>query len=850
MTTLEGRVDEAGPAHEAIDDQVIDDAAIRAALADMLYAHPGIGVSAATVDGRIVHHDEIFAALLGRPGEDLRGLTYDDFLEGPDWTGLSKRIDRLEADHLDQANGYRRAGRPDGSTVWLGTTGRLVRMPGRAQPFVVCLIRDATQEVRLHDAAEAEAERTRRAASELEQAESEHLEVMDRSPAATIVHAGYRICYANRAALALFGARDLDELTAHPLIDLIHPESRAVAAARIAALEAGSLPADEPPDLRLLRLDGSEFLGRPAGTHRMWQGRPTIQVTITDVTAARRAELTLAAREQFHTEILDSMATSTAVLDAAGRVLSFNRAWSHFVVRLGRPDAAEVGTDFLELCRTENSRNSAGAWALADGLRAMLDGDEDRLSMDIEVSYADGDSAWFSVSVTPLTGPDGGVVVSLTDISERKAFEDELGRQATHDPLTGLPNRLLLQDRLERAVAAQSRRASCVAVLFVDIDNFKLVNDSYGHEAGDAVLLEVARLLDDAMRPTDTVARFGGDEFVVVVEEVTETAAVVALAERILSVLGGSYAVSATAVTLSVSIGVAIAADTDTASDLMRNADTAMFEAKAAGRDRVAVFDSTVAGRSRSRLETSHDLRHALARREFELFYQPILKVRTGATSGVEALLRWRRPRHGLVLPNEFIGIAEDSGLVVGLGEWVLDSAVKWAAHTCAPSVSVNVAARQLTHPGYARTVAETLARWGLPPARLTLELTESTVMDDPAAATLVLDELKSLGVRLSIDDFGTGYSSLAYLQRFPVDELKIDRSFVDGLGTEQADDAIVRAIVSLAHTLRLIVVAEGIETAVQLQRLTDLGCERAQGFLISAPLEADAAHEWMRAHH
>jgi diguanylate cyclase (GGDEF)-like protein/PAS domain S-box-containing protein len=839
-------VDEA----EGFSDGGLDDAALRAVLADMLYAHTEIGISAATVHGRIVHHDETFAGLLGRPGQDLRGSSYDDFLDGPGWVGLSHSIDRLQADEVDQVSAYRRARRPDGSVVWLGTTGRLMRVDGRPQPFVVGLIRDATEEVRIREDALAEIETHRREASALEQAESEHLEVMDRSPAATIVHRNFRICYANRAALAMFGARNLAELAGETLLDRVHPDSRPTATARIAALEIGQLATDEAaPDLRLLRLDGTDFLARPLGSHRMWRGQPAIQVTLTDVTEARRAEQTLEAREQLHAEVLDSMATRTAVLDRAGRILSFNRAWLDLIDRLGIPGSTPVGTDFLELCRMENSRNSPGAWALADGLRAMLDGDEDRFSMDIEMWYADGDTAWFSISVTPLTGPNGGVVVTLTDISERKTFEVELSRQATHDPLTGLPNRLLLQDRLERAVAAQTRRAACVAVLFVDIDNFKLINDSYGHEAGDAVLVEVGRLLDDAMRPTDTVARFGGDEFVIVVEELADVPAVVALAERVLSTLRGSYAVPGTSVSLSVSIGVAVAADTDTASDLMRNADTAMFEAKAAGRDRVALFDSAVAGRSRTRLETAHDLRHALDRRQFELFYQPVLEVRTGVVSGFESLVRWRRPGHGLVSPNEFIGIAEDSGLVVTLGEWVLDGAVEWAARTGAPSVSVNVAARQLTRTGFAATVAAALARWSLPPERLTLELTESTVMDDATAAALMLDELKSLGVRLSIDDFGTGYSSLAHLQRFPVDELKIDRSFVDGLGTEQADDAIVSAIVSLAHTLGLIVVAEGIESAVQLQRLTDLGCERAQGFLISPPLESTSADEWLRVH-
>jgi diguanylate cyclase (GGDEF)-like protein len=575
-----------------------------------------------------------------------------------------------------------------------------------------------------------------------------------------------------------------------------------------------------------------------------------------DVTDRMRAEALQLERERFHAEVLDAMTVHALVLDAAGDVLMTNTAWEEHLVRQGHPGGTPIGSNFLDLCRLARAETALLSHHVAEGVQAVLNAAAGHFTHDLPVGYLDGTTAWFTLNAIPMSAATARAIVTLTEITQRKEFEAELAHQASHDPLTGLPNRLLLQDRLERALVA-GREDRVVAAVFVDIDHFKLINDSYGHEAGDAVLTAVAERLSAAVRPSDTVTRFAGDEFVVVCESLDDPSQVMGLADRLLDSLKGSYPVPGASLELSVSTGIAIAGPGDSAEDVVRNADTAMFEAKNRGRDRVVVFDSALSGRAKARLDMTQELRYAVERGELELHYQPVLDLRQGRVAGVEALLRWNRPGYGQIEPLVFVPVAEDSGLIVTIGEWVVRAACTMAAARGRLSdgepplsVAVNLSARQLGAPDLVESIGRCLRETGLEPSLLTLELTESTVMDDPVAANVILEQLKDLGVRLSIDDFGTGYSSLAYLQRFPVDELKIDHSFVDGLGTETSDGAIVSGIISLAHTLDLDVVAEGIETPLQLQRLRELGCERAQGFLIAKPLNAYELANWLSDRH
>jgi diguanylate cyclase (GGDEF)-like protein/PAS domain S-box-containing protein len=432
---------------------------------------------------------------------------------------------------------------------------------------------------------------------------------------------------------------------------------------------------------------------------------------------------------------------------------------------------------------------------------------------------------------------------------DRKAFESRLAHQAHHDPLTGLPNRSLFLEFLTHALARSRRRSAAVAVLFLDLDRFKYVNDSFGHDTGDELLTSLGRRLQSVVRPGDTVARFGGDEFVVLCEDLSPELArdqAIEVAERLVAVAESPFPCQGQEHFLSTSVGIACCTDGESRPEaLLRDADAAMYRAKERGKGRWEVFDEAMRQSVVQRVETENALHRAIERNEFEVFYQPVVSLCDGSAVGAEALVRWRHPERGLVSPTEFITLAEETGLVVPLGRWVLEQACRQAAvwrrvHGDALTISVNLSARQLVRAELVSEVAAALRDAAIPPAMMCLEITESVLMDDVEMSLAAIRALKSLGVRLSIDDFGTGYSSLGYLKRLPVDAVKVDRSFVDGLGTDPDDSAIVAAVVSLGHTLGLTVVAEGVETHEQLAELVALGCDQAQGFLFSAAVPAD----------
>lgn len=428
--------------------------------------------------------------------------------------------------------------------------------------------------------------------------------------------------------------------------------------------------------------------------------------------------------------------------------------------------------------------------------------------------------------------------------------------QALHDPLTGLPNRLLLTDRIEQALARSARSGTDVVVMFLDLDLFKVVNDSLGHHAGDALLVEVAARLQSAVRSGDTLARFGGDEFVLVCDGV-QPDEINALTQRITDALRDPLSSGDHQVAVTASIGVTVAGDSSEPHTLLRDADSAMYRAKERGRNQVAFFEKEMHQQADVRLQDAVGLRRALDRGEFRAVYQPVIDITTGTTVGLEALIRWQDPSRGLLSPGQFIAAAEETGLILPIGEWVLTEAVatlrSWREQTPQAHnlwVSVNISSRQLLSPGLVDHVADSLRGSGVPPWALHLEITESVVMNylEPVVDTLIA--LRSLGLQLAVDDFGTGYSSLAYLKRLPVTALKIDRSFIGGLGGDEDafDRPIVDAIIKMANSLRLDVIAEGVETPVQLDSLRALGCKVAQGFLWSHPLPAEQVPDWVAA--
>ena len=448
----------------------------------------------------------------------------------------------------------------------------------------------------------------------------------------------------------------------------------------------------------------------------------------------------------------------------------------------------------------------------------------------------------------PFTSDNFNFVLSIANAlalaNKRRQAESEVFHRSVHDALTGLPNRTLFLERLNETLSVSHARLERVGVMFIDLDRFKLINDSLGHEAGDRLLIELSKRVRRSIRANDVLARMSGDEFTVMCPGITSIDEVVGVGERILQELTEPFVLGSTTVTATVSIGVTISDGTGAeADDFIREADLAMYQSKQRGRNRIEVFNSFMTAGARHRLELENDLRHAVAHGEFVVHYQPVVHLKMSARRvGAEALVRWIHPTRGMIPPLDFIPLAEEIGLINDIGLFVLRDAchhlATWApiASYGAPVVSVNLSARQLVNPNLVNQVADVLAETGVAASSLCLEVTESILMDDVESATAALSALRNLGLRMAIDDFGTGYSSLAALKRLPVDILKIDKSFVDGLGTNPDDSAIVKAIIGLAHTMGLTALAEGVETAGQYAELVNLGCDAAQGYYFGHP--------------
>lgn len=437
-----------------------------------------------------------------------------------------------------------------------------------------------------------------------------------------------------------------------------------------------------------------------------------------------------------------------------------------------------------------------------------------------------------------------GILLNARDVNERKALESKLFHQAFHDPLTNLANRLLFKSRVEEALITAAGGDFEVAVLFLDLDDFKNINDTLGHEAGDKLLIELTEKLRLCVRARDTVARLGGDEFAILIEggEVRDKA--VSVAARVLENVSQSFNLGGIEVKIGISIGIAFKDATETtAEELLRNADVAMYSAKGKGKNRYVVYETEMHRNLLAQVELEKDLRQAIETNQLNLNYQPIINMRSGLVTGMEALVRWKHPTRGMIPPVEFIAIAEQTGLIVPLGRWILLEACLRAKsmferHGNELTVTINISGKQLEHPEFIGDLAEVIRKVRIDPGKIILEITESTMMEDTETILRLLHRIKSLGIRLAIDDFGTGYSSLSYLQQFPIDILKIDRSFVTGIEVSPQKNAVARTIINLSDTLQLATVAEGIENNHQAEILRELGCEFGQGYFFSRPME------------
>ena len=647
---------------------------------------------------------------------------------------------------------------------------------------------------------------------------------------------------AEGAALGLLGRMSVD-LVGCPFValcDIRHPEV-AEAVRRALRGETVTGPIDEMFGLEFdawyapLRDDEGEITGAI--------------VVATDVTGARAAERELASREAYFTALVQHSSDMTLVLGPYGEVLFSSPATENRLgFRVGDDMRASsawlLDADDREASRRTflGVRETPGAVERMEGRVRMVDG-----------SWCDVEAILTNLFDEPSIG---GLVINMRDISDRKAAEQQLVWQAFHDPLTGLPNRALFLDRLAGALTRSTRRGTSVAVLFLDIDRFKVINDSLGHEAGDDLLRSLTRRLLGALRPDDTVARFGGDEFTVLCEGVDVEREPMAIAERLSMALGAPFSVEDREVFLSTSIGIAVADGKDGNPEAMlRDADAAMYRAKERGRNRFELFDLAMRDRAVERMETENALHRAVELRQLRLHYQPIVDLVTGGVLGAEALVRWQHPALGLLPPDHFIPLAEETGLIVPIGEWVLREACwqvrRWEHAIGLPAaftVSINLSVGQLARPRLPKAVQAAIEHARIDASRITLEITESALLQEPEAAIATMRDLKALGVSLCVDDFGTGYSSLSYLKQLPIDALKVDRAFVRGLDVDIEDRAIAEAVVALAHTLGLGAVAEGVENESQLSQLRRLGCDGAQGFYFSRPVPAAEAGELLRS--
>jgi diguanylate cyclase (GGDEF)-like protein/PAS domain S-box-containing protein len=719
--------------------------------------------------------------------------------------------------------------RRDGSVFDLEVHGSAFSVNGEV--FTMAILRDVSERLRSEENLRENEERLRI--------------LFDSSPDPAWLIDGYRFVECNKAALDILGYASKEEfLFKHP--SELSPELQDDGEPSFAKAERMMNIALEKGIHRFewthTKADGSSFPAEVTLSTITLQGRKVIYCSWRDITKRKEAEeeMRLAA------SVFRTTHEGILIADARGVIVSVNPAFTEITgyapeeaigqtPRLLKSD--HHGDDFYDLMWKElrsNGRWQGEVWNRRKTGEAILE--------------------WLTVSaIRDSNGRHRRYIGIFSDITELRRKDEQIRHQAYHDALTDLPNRSLLIDRLERAIASVARHGTSVATLFIDLDRFKVVNDSMGHHEGDKMLQVIAQRIVETIRKSDTVGRLGGDEFVVILTDFKDTTEIIQVVEKLLFMLAYPMELGGRTVHSGASIGIAVfPQDGGDPMSLMRNADTAMYQAKAAGRGTFRFFDPSMNERAVRRMELEASLRRALENEEFELFYQPKVRIEDGKLCGAEALIRWRQFDGSLVSPAEFIPLAEETGLIVPIGYWVAEEACRqlqaWQDAGLALSrIAINISPFHFQDEELPVRLESIISRTSLSGDALEIEITETAVMGDPQKATHMLERIRALGIEVSVDDFGTGYSSLAYLKRFPISAVKIDRAFVAELGTNPEDAAIIKTIVALAKTLKLEIIAEGVETSGQLVFLGEAGCEVVQGFLFSRPLPAHQFLAWAR---
>ena len=795
------------------------------------FERAAVGIAHTGLDGSWLQVNQRLLDLYGYTREELKELRFQDITHPDDLADDLAQMNRLLAGEISSYSLEKRYIRKDGSILWGNITLSLVREADGEPKYLIAVLEDIGDRKRAEEA--------------LRESEARYRTVFDGAPfGISLSDSNGYLIVANQAYQKLLGYSE-DELRKLRFTDITHPDDIQPDLDLFTEAMAGKRSGYEIAK-RYIRKDGRVIWARVTiAVARDAAGDSRYDVAmIEDITERKQAEADLREAYQFNQEVISSAQEGIVVYDRHFRYVLWN-PFMEQITGLSREEA--VGSYALDLFPHLREQG------IDRLLHRALAGETVR-SADISVHLPRSNTRlWVTGCYTPHRNADGeivGVIGVITDITERKRAEEAMEHQALHDTLTDLPNRTLLHDRLQHAVLAAQRHNDPLALLLMDLDRFKEVNDTFGHHYGDLLLRQLGPRLQSALRESDTVARLGGDEFAVLLPA-TDRLGATSVAEKLLSAIEQPFALEGHSFEVGASIGIALypmhADDTTT---LLQRADVAMYLTKRAGSG-YTVYAPEEDQYTPKRLTLVSDLRRSIEQNQLDLHYQPKVDIRTGSISCVEALARWRHPEHGFIPPEDFVPQAEHTGLIKPLTTRVLNGALHqcraWYDARLQVGVAVNLSTRNLHDQHLVAMIARLIRTWAISPTWLTVEISESAIMTDPVRGMVVLTHLHEMGVKISIDDFGTGYSSLAYLTRLPIDELKIDKSFVLNMRASSEDASIVHTVIELGHSLGMQVVAEGVENRETWDLVAELGCDLAQGYYVSRPMPADECARWLR---